>query len=81
MCERCWLENITGSIVVKIIKLKKLLKYNQSGQLSYAVKYKVGKMAKGLLKHQCYCPMLLMQTTKTAVCLQTKAIFHHLYVS
>ena len=25
------------------------------------------------------CPMLLMQTTKTAVCLQRKAIFHHLY--
>ena len=24
--------------------------------------------------------MLLMRTTKTAVCLQTKAIFHHLYV-
>ena len=24
-----------------------------------------------------YCPMLLMRTTKTAVCLQTKDIFHH----
>ena len=36
-------------------------------------------MAKSLLKHHCYCPMLLMRTTKTAVCLQTKAIFHHLY--
>ena len=23
---------------------------------------------------------LLMRTTKTAVCVQTKAIFHHLYV-
>ena len=27
------------------------------------------------LKHCCYCAMLLMRTTKTAVCLQTKAIF------
>ena len=31
------------------------------------VKYKVRKMAKSLLKHHCYCPILLMQTTKTAV--------------
>ena len=31
-------------------------------------------------KHHCYYPMLLMRTTKTAVCLQTKAIFHHLYL-
>ena len=45
----------------------------------YAVKYKVRKMAKSLLKHHCYCRLLLMWTTKTAVCLQTKAIFHHLY--
>ena len=36
-------------------------------------------MPTSLLKQHCYCPMLLMQTTKTAVCLQTKAIFHHLY--
>ena len=34
---------------------------------------------RSLSKHYCYCPMLLMRTTKTAVCLQTKAIFHHLY--
>ena len=32
-----------------------------------------------MLKQHCYCPMFLMQTTKTAVCLQIKAIFHHLY--
>ena len=32
-----------------------------------------------LLKQHCYCPMLLMRTTKTAVCLQTKAILHQLY--
>ena len=31
------------------------------------------------VKQHCYCPMLLMWTTKTAVCLQTKAIFHYLY--
>ena len=34
------------------------------------VKFKVKKMAKSLLKHHCYCQMLLMRTTKTAVCLQ-----------
>ena len=47
----------------------------------YVVNYKVRKMAKSLSKHHCYCycPMLFMQTTKTAVCLQTKVIFHHLY--
>ena len=37
-------------------------------------------MAKGLLKHHCYSPMLSVQTTKAAVCLQIKAIFHLLYV-
>ena len=31
------------------------------------------------VKQHCYCPMLLMGTTKTAVCLQTKAIFHYHY--
>ena len=50
-----------------------------SGQLRYVVKYKVRKMDQSLLKRPWYCPMLLMRTTKTAVCLQTKAIFHHLY--
>ena len=37
------------------------------------------KMPTSLLKQHCYCPMLLMWTTKTAVCLQTKAIFHYIY--
>ena len=32
-------------------------------------------MAKRLLKQQCYCPMSLTRTIKTAVCLKTKAIF------
>ena len=31
------------------------------------------------LKHHCYCPMVLMRTTKTAVCLQAKPTFHLLY--
>ena len=57
---------------------KKQKKFNLSGQLRYAAKYKVRKMAKSLLKHHCYCPMLLMWTTKTVVCLGTKVIFHHL---
>ena len=40
-----------------------------TGQLRYAVKFKVRKMAKSLLDNNCYCPMLLMRITKTAVCL------------
>ena len=64
----------------KYSKLKNLKRYNQSGQVKYVVKYKVRKMVKCLLKHHCYCPKLLMRTTKTAVCLQTKAIFYHLNV-
>ena len=47
----------------------------QMSQLRSLTKYNVQKMAKS----HCYCPILLMRTTKTAVCLQTKAIFHHLY--
>ena len=54
------------------------MEYNQSGQLRYVVKYKVRKMAKSLLKHHCYCPKLLMRTTKTGVCLQTKAFLYHI---
>ena len=42
------------------------------------LEYKWKKMAKILLKLFCYCPMLLTWTTKTAVCLQTKSIFHHI---
>ena len=67
------------SNVSKYSKLKKIKKYYQSGQLRYVVKCKVIKMAQSRLKHHCYCPMLLMRTTKTAVCLQTKAILYHLY--
>ena len=50
-----------------------------TSQLRYVVNYKVRKMAKSLLKYHCYCPMLLMRTTKTYVRLQTKAISRHLY--
>ena len=42
---------------------------------AYVVKYKVKEIAKGLLKHHS-CSMLLMWTTKTAVCLKTKDIFN-----
>ena len=55
----------------------RLIKYNRSGQLRHVIKFRVRKMAKGLLEHHCYCPIFLMWTTKTAVCLQT--ILHHLY--
>ena len=68
-----------GSGKVHIFNTEKTIANSQSGQLRYVVKYDIRTMAKSLLKHHCYCPMLLMRTTKTAVCLQTKAIFHHLY--
>ena len=66
----------------------KILKGNQQAakwsnvnyKILNLVKFKVREMAISLSKHHCYCPMLLIRTTKTAVCLQTKAIFHHLYV-
>ena len=45
----------------------------------YVVKYRLRNMAKCLLKNLYHRPMLLMRTTKTAVCLQRKAIFHHVY--
>ena len=34
-----------------------------------------GKVLSEKYANKSYCPMLLMQTTKAAVCLQTKAIF------
>ena len=37
-------------------------------------------MAESLLKHHCYCQILLMRISKIAVCLQTKAISHHLII-
>ena len=37
-------------------------------------------MAKGLLKRHFYCPIVLIQTTKTPVHLQTNAIFQLIYV-
>ena len=64
---------------VKGLQTEKTMEYNQSGQLRYVVKYKVRKIAKSMLKHHCYCLMFLMETTKTAVCLQTMAICHQLH--
>ena len=67
---------------VKIFKTEKIIERQPFRPAEvYVVKYNVRKMAKSLLKHHCYCPMLLMRTTKTDVCLQTKAIFHHLLIA
>ena len=63
----------------KYYKLKKHYRYSQSDYTLPHTSVGLRKMGKSLLKHHCYCPMLLMRTTKTPVCLQTKAIFHHLY--
>ena len=72
----------THSTVVMLVKkyqTEKTKKINLSGQLRYVIKYIVREMSKSLLKYHCYCPMVLMRTTKTGVYLQPKAIFHHLY--
>ena len=52
---------------VKLFKTEKALGIQQA-RLTDAC----GKMAKSPFKHHCYCQMLLMQTTKTAVSIQTK---------
>ena len=41
------------------------------GQISRNVR----KMGKSLFEHLCYCLMLFMRTTKTAVCLQTTPLW------
>ena len=51
----------------KYSKLKKHLEYTRPGYLRHLVKFKVKNMAKSQLNRYCYCPMLLMGTTKTAV--------------
>ena len=40
----------------------------------YMVEYKVRKIAKRVLKHHCYCPILLMRTTKTVVWFTNKCL-------
>ena len=45
------------------------------------MKYKVRKMVESLFKHLCFCPMFFMRTTKTDVCLHTKAIFQLNFMS
>ena len=69
----------SGQMSQNVQTVKTIEIQSVTGQLRYVVKYKVRKMAKSLSKDHCCCPMLLMQTTKTSVCLRTKAIFHHLY--
>ena len=64
--------------MVKLSKLKKHWKYNQSGQLRYVVKYKVKKNSKKSVK----TPLLLfniIDADKTADWLQTKATFYNLF--
>ena len=50
-----------------------------SGKMSqHFQNWKNNRNTTSVLKYHCYCPILLMRTTKTAVCLQTKAICHNL---
>ena len=67
------LSDPTGSIVVKWVKI---LQTEKTIDIQLV---KLTEVPTSLLKQQYYCPTLLMLTTKTAVCLQTKDIFHHLY--
>ena len=69
----------SGQILVKNVQTEKPMEIQVVRPTDFIFKYEARKMPKCLLKHHCYCLMLLMRTTKTAVCLQTKAIFHHLY--
>ena len=64
----------SGQMGEKCSKVKNQEKYNRSGQLRYVVKYKVRNMAKSLLRYHCYCPMVLMQTTNTAVFESTSCV-------
>ena len=65
---------------VKIFRTEKALEIQPERPAEVCGKVYMGReMVGSLLKHHCYCPMLLMWTTKTAVCLQTKAIFRYLY--
>ena len=66
--------------VGKIFKTEKTTEIQPVRPTEVCGKYEVRKMSEGLLKHNCHCPMLLKRTTKTAVCLQTKAIFITLWV-
>ena len=59
---------------VKILKTEKALEIQQA-RLTEACGEVKSEKANCLLKQHCYCQMLLMLTTKTAVCLQTKPIF------
>ena len=58
---------------------EKTIKVHLVGPNEICGKYKVRTMAKSLLKHHCYCPIIMMRSTKTAFCLQTMTIFHPFY--
>ena len=72
----------TCSIVViwvKIFKTEKTIEIQLVRLTEVCGKVPSEKNAYKSVKTALLFPMLLMRTTKTAVCLQTKAIFHHLY--
>ena len=65
-------------IWVKILKTEKTIEIHLVRQIEVCGKVLSEKYAYKSVKQHCYCPMLLMRTTKTAVCLQTKAICHYI---
>ena len=77
VCILCYsnINDPTHSIVVKSVKI---FKPEKTIEIQLVRLTEVCGKVLSLLKQHCYFPMLLMQTTKTAVCLQTKAIFQHL---
>ena len=64
---------------VKIFKTEKTIEIHLVRLTEVCGKVLSEKYAYKSVKKHFYCPMLLMRTTKRAVCLQTKAIFHYLY--
>ena len=67
-------------IWVKIFKTEKTIEIQLVRPTEVCGKVLSKENAYKSVKTALLLPMLLMRTTKTAVCIQTKAIFHHLYV-
>ena len=66
-------------IWVKILKTEKSIEIHLVRLTEVCGKVLSEKYAYKSVKTALLFKMLLMQTTKTAVCLQTKAIYHYLY--
>ena len=66
-------------IWVQIFKTENTIKIQLVRLTEVCGKVLSEKNAYKSVKTAFYCPLLLIRTTKTAVCLQTKAMFHYHY--